>query len=387
MRGPLGAAVVVLAAVGCSKPSAPAASDAAATTKAAPVKAAPPKATPDAAPTQAAAAWPASDRVFAVTVGGEDLLLGADGGALWAAPAAAAPPTKPRWRITGPGVVTHVVAGDLGQGERLFVGRGLGRGFLDAPLVVQALDPATGAATELWRHQGPRNELAHLSIADVDRDGAPELAVAYYASKYMVRTRHLEADGAAHEGPEVRMASSHVFGDLDGDGVVDHAVGRVYGDAKGEPGDLTVHLASGPVKVPVDQGVRTLLVAQLGDDPGPTLYVADGWVANYGKEARAQVKRVRFADGKPTVRPVAGSPEEFTFFELWAVDPDGDGEAALAARGNKALSLFPPGATTPWPRKALRAAPPVLNAAVARTKTGPMVVVPGRPATQVTPLR
>ncbi|MCB9537984.1 MAG: hypothetical protein H6704_17160 [Myxococcales bacterium] len=382
MRAVYRAGLVVAVVAGCSKPAPPAAADAAPPAKALAVDAA---ATP--APTKAAAAWPASDRVFAVTVGGRDLILGADADALWAAPAAEAPPAKPLWRVTGPGVVTHVVAGDLGQGPRLFVGRGLGRGFLDAPLVVQALDPATGAATELWRHEGPRNELAHLSIADVDRDGAPELALAYYASKYMVRTRHLEADGAAHEGPEVRMASSRVFGDLDGDGVVDQAVGRVYGDAKGEPGDLTVHLASGPVKVPVEQGVRSLLVAQLGDDTGPTLYVADGWVANYGKEARAQVKRVRFTGGQPTVQPVAGSPEEFTFFELWAVDPDGDGKAALAARGNKALSLFPPGATTPWPRKALRAVPPVLNAAIAKTGAGHVAVVPGRLATQVTPLR
>ncbi|MCA9537584.1 MAG: hypothetical protein KC620_01775, partial [Myxococcales bacterium] len=129
-------------------------------TKATPVEAAPAKETP---PTPADAPLPPSDRVFvAPLVDGVDHVLGADGDGLWAAR-----PTKDgrgvvRWRIKGPGVVQRIAMGDLGQGPRLFIAWGMGRGFLGAPLVVHAADPATGALTELWRTTGERNEAATL---------------------------------------------------------------------------------------------------------------------------------------------------------------------------------------------------------------------------------
>ena len=234
-------------------------------------------------------ALPGSERVFAVSLDGgtTDHLLGTEGDALWAATLGDKPGEGHElWRVKGPGVVQRVVAGDFGHGHKLYVARGVGRGFLSAPLVLQELDPKTGAATELWRHAGPRNECAHLSIADVDQDGKPELAFAYYASKYTVTTRHLEADGGVHPGEEVRMASSRTYGDLNGDGRVDEAVGRVYGDAKGEPGDLKVNLGKGWVKIPTDNGVRAVLIAQLAGDKSPQLYFADGWVSNTARRPR-----------------------------------------------------------------------------------------------------
>ena len=310
-------------------------------------------------------------------------MLGADGDALWLATVGGAV----RWRVSGPGVVTHVVAGDYGHGAHLYVARGVGRGFLAAPLVLQALDLATGAATELARLDGERNEAAHLSIDDVDRDGRPELAFAFYDSKYTVRTRHLEADGAVRDGAPVRMASSRAYGDLDGDGKIDEVVGRVYGDAKGEPGDLKVDLGAGFVWVPVEQGVRALLVARLGDDVGPTLYVADGWVANYGKDARATLKRVRFAAGKPVVEAVGRSPDDFTFFALTAADVDGDGAPEIVAQGSKQVSVFSPGPVLPWARRAVVPTEPVLNTAVARGPGGVVALVPGRPVTRTYPLK
>ena len=122
--------------------------------------------------------------------------------------------------------------------------------------------------TELWRYHGPRNEPAHLSLSDVDRDGEQELALAYYQDKYHVVTRHLELDGRAHGPSEpIRMATARVYGDINSDGIADEVISRVYGDAKGEPGDLMVDTGSGLSKVVTDNGVRGLVVARIGDVP------------------------------------------------------------------------------------------------------------------------
>ncbi|MEZ4464116.1 MAG: VCBS repeat-containing protein [bacterium] len=249
---------------------------------------------------------PPSDRVFTAALdptAGADHLLGARGDQLWAALPTADGRWDVRWVVQGPGAVAQRVAlVDLGAGPRLYVAWGVGRGFLQAPLVLQAHDPATGAATEVWRNEGQRNEAADLGVADVDGDGRRDLAFAWFTSKYMVRTRHLTAAGGVVEGPEIRMATSHAFGDLDADGKPDAIVGRVYGDAKGEPGDLTVYFGGGEVvKVPVEQGVKALAVGRIGDDPRDTLYVSDGWVADYGKSARARLSRVTFTGRTPKV--------------------------------------------------------------------------------------
>jgi hypothetical protein len=317
-----------------------------------------------------------------------DHVVGTDGDALWLAPPLRDGKAEPKWRRQGPGVAQDVAFGDLGQGPRLFVAWGVGRGHLEAPLVLESIDPATGQATEIWRHQGERNECAHLSVADVDRDGQPELAFAYYASKYFVKTRHFEGNGESSEGTEVRMATSRAFGDLDGDGRPDEVIGRVYGDDKGQPGDLRADLGKGAVPVPTDNGVRSITVAAVGDEKQPSLYFADGWVANYGKEAKARLKRARFRGGKVEVETLGESSDEFTFFALTPVDVDGDGRQEIAAQGDKRVSLFWPAADGKWTSRPIAAIEPVLNTAVGRDAAGGWVLlVPARPATRVVPVR
>ncbi len=375
------ALVAALLLSGCPESPKPAAKAPSAKTPAAKPAPQAPKKAPVVA--KAPAVVPGADRVFAVPLakGAEDSILGTDGDALWAR----SPADQPLWRVQGPGVVQRIAVGDYGRGYKLYVARGVGRGHLKAPLTLQELDPATGKGTTLWSFRGARTECAHLSIADVDRDGKPELAFAYYGSKYMVRTRHLEAGGAAIEGPETRMATGRLYADLDGDGKADEVIARVYGDAKGEPGDLKVNLGKGWVKVPTEQGVRGIVFAAIGAEK-PALYFADGWVANYGKKAKARLKRASFAGGQPKVELLGQSAEEFTFFELDARDLDGDGALELLARGNKAISAFAPGAGG-WQRRALISLAPVLNAAIARRKAGPVAWVPAKPKARVTKLK
>jgi hypothetical protein len=393
---------LILLSVGCHEKAVDVAEPAKATASAvasAPVSAAQPASAPASAAPKSTASpalkvgqvgpLPASDRVFAVSADGgtRDLLLGTDGDALWAADVTGPAQGRLLWRVTGPGVVQRVAVGDLGRGRKLYVARGVGRGFLSAPLVLRELDPKTGQGTELWRNAGARNECAHLSVADVDGDGANELAFAYYASKYMVTTRHLEADGSSQPGAGVRMASSRAHGDLNGDGKADLAVGRVYGDAKGQPGDLKVDLGKGWTTVPTDNGVRAVLIAQLAGDTQPRLYFADGWVSNYGKEAKAQIKRAQWDGTRWTTTLVAKSANEFTFFALQAADVDADGALELVAQGNKKVTRFLPTAKAPWAAQSLAAIEPVLNTTLLRDGTRWAVAVPHKPHTRMVPVR
>lgn len=382
--------VVLLALAGCvsPQPPAPAPAPAPATTTATSTEAKPApaaKATaPDAPP---ATGLPRSQRVFTAPLlpGEHPQVLGAFGDQLWAYDPATG---REMWRVTGPGVAQRVAAGDIGKGPRLYVAWGSGRDFLRVPLVLNAHDPTTGAMVEtLWRFDGPRTECAHLSVTDVDGDAAPELAFAHYETKYFVRPRHLKADGSVIEGPQIRMASSRAYGDLDRDGKPDEVIGRVYGDSKGEMGDLQIDLGPGRELVQgVDRGIKAVAIADL-DGKGPSLYFSDGWEANYGKGAKAQLVRLTYVDGKPKLDRIGASYDEFTFFDIHPIDVDGDGLLEIVVRGDKRVSLFKPTATGPWARRTVTELGPVLNIAVARTAKGAFVYVPGKTGTGAVPIR
>jgi hypothetical protein len=337
-----------------------------------------------AAPSATPGALPPSDRVFF----GGGLVLGADGTSLWAR--SPGPNGAERFRVDGPGVVHLVEYGDAGDGPAFYVARGVGRGHLNAPLILQRVDPSTGAVTELWRHQGERNEPAHLGLDDVNGDGRPDVAFAYYASKYMVRTRHLLAGGAVVEGPEVRMATSRVLADVDADGHVDEVVGRVYGDAKDVPGDLRVFPAKGktPWSVPTENGVKALYFGPTGASKTNGLYFCDGWVANYGQAAHARIRRVRFdARGPGTVETLAESADEFTFFSFHAADVNGDGTLELIAQGDKRVTVFVDRGGPKLEPSTQVPIEPVLNVAVGLDAAGqPTLYVPARTGTTAHPL-
>ena len=376
----------------------------ASTAKAAPkTKAAPPKAAPrtDAAPATIVAGdqakLPPADRVF--TGGGR--VIGATGDRLWAARAKADGGWTIDWVVQGPGVAHRVTFVRGGDGPVYVVAWGVGRGFLKAPLVLMLHNAKTGQGDVLWRDAGQRNESAHLSSIDLNDDGVPDVAFAYYASKYMVRTRHMLSTPAdagpgpgslVQEGKDVRMASSRAYGDLDGDKKVDEVVGRVYGDAKGEPGDLTVHFGNGKtVKVPSDRGIKAVWIGKAGNDTRPALYFSDGWESNYGKKAKAQLKRATFGKGATDPRLIGTSPGEFTFFDITPADIDGDGKTELIARGNQSLSEFKEmgGGKSKgmWGRRTLAGVQPILNTAIGKTPAGWVAYIPTNPRAPSVPVR
>ena len=330
-------------------------------------------------------ALPPSDRVYLAPLDGRELhLLTTDANTL-AAHRLTTPPTQ-LWRITGPGVIHQLTYGDLGDGPRLYAAWGTGRGHLQAPLVITAIDPQTGTQTELWRGQGERNEAAHLAIADTDRDGTPELDFVRYTSKYMVAPQPIKRDGTTTTGQPIRMASSWLRAEMDGDRGEETIIGRVYGDDRGQPGDLRIITPKATLMVPTDNGVKSLLYATIGGEAS-ALYFADGWVADYGKAAKAHLKRVRIIDGKPEVEPIGTDPEDFTFFALTAIDIDGDRLEEIVAQGSKRVVLFSL-IDEQWQMRPLATLDPVLNTAVGRTPDGNTTLfIPARPATRAVILK
>ena len=354
-------------------------------TQTAPAKATPPVAAPQKAtpPKAEKTGLPASDRLFTVTIEGVGpILLGASKNSLWARSL-----TKDAqlWRVQGEGVPQKVIAATLGAKPLIYVAWGMGRGYLKSPLSVMTIDPQTGQTKTIWQHNGPRNEAAHLLVADADNDGTKELVLGYYSSKYMVRTAIIERDGQVIETPDVRMASSRVFADLNGDQKLDEAVGRVYGDARGLVGDLKVNLGAGPKQVPTDNGIKALWAGKAGLDSTPSLYVSDGWVANYGKAAKAQIKRLKMIDGVFKSSVIGRSADEFTFFSLQVVRFTPQGAPVVIGHGNKHVTLFKEIKPDTWSAKVVATFEPVLNTLVAPHKEGWAVYVPSSPKTKVIP--
>jgi hypothetical protein len=149
-------------------------------------------------------------------------------------------------------------------------------------------------------------------------------------------------------------------------------VGRIYGDERGEPGDLSIFVAGHKTRrLPVQGGVRALRLAKTRRGQPHRLYVSDGWDAAYAKEAKAQLKEVRFENEGYIVSKIGYSQDEYTFFEIWSRDLDGDGLDEILARGNRYLTQFTR-TKEGWRQKRLTQFDPVLNIAVLKRDPHPV---------------
>lgn len=274
------------------------------------------------------------------------------------------------WSVEGPGVVQITLWDE--RDPQLWVAWGMGKGKMKAPITVSALDPLTGKSRNVWSYSGGRSQTVAMQWVEVDQDPQPELMIAHFVNKY--HTRRVILDGLStpkpieYPTPPIRMGTSWLIADLDGQPGLEEVIGRVYGDAKGEYGDLSVQpfslrrskLSLGTI-IPTERGLKRM--SSWSNVPGE-LFFSDGWVAAYGKRAKATLKRLRWVQGRPVVERLADSAHEFTFFEFWRRQDPHQGRSLLFAQGNRGISLITPQEHGPWRVQSLLKTQPIVNAAI-----------------------
>jgi hypothetical protein len=170
------------------------------------------------------------------------------------------------------------------------------------------------------------------------------LTVAFFESKYMVkvaRARHAANRWSLEDLATLRMATTLAWGDVDGDGLMDLVVGRVYGEEQGGDGDAFVLRPGGQrIPIPTVRGVRGLAVADLNGDGRNEVYLGDGWHQDYGKQARGLLSRARWVNGAFETEILENTPGQYTLWDILPADVDGDGRKELVTRGSSYVRAF-----------------------------------------------
>lgn len=182
-----------------------------------------------------------------------------------------------------------------------------------------------------------------VAILPLRRGPEPELFIAYFESKYMVRSaRAVRRQGAWTSEPValLRTATSYAWGDVDGDGEPDLVVGRVYGDERGADGDAFLLRPDGSrVAIPTTRGVRGLALADTDRDGTAEIFLGDGWHQDYGRRARGLLSIATPTGSAFETQILDPGETQYTLWSIHPVDLDGDGRPDLVTRGSSAVTL------------------------------------------------
>jgi len=195
--------------------------------------------------------------------------------------------------ISVPGQVMGVVALD----DSYVVATGMGRGDLTPPIRVHLLPKSELSNKKnlqlkvVFERQSERPQITQLRLC------GNSVWFGFLESKYNTVIGELKpsstAAGAAWSFAQrvgLRMGDSF---DCVGDAV---AVGRSYGDAQGQDGDLLLMRGNERTLLPSYRGVRG--VESVGDTEEQMLAIGDGWHSNYGEMAQGRVSLLRKRKGE-----------------------------------------------------------------------------------------
>lgn len=228
--------------------------------------------------------------------------------------------------------VEHTVWGVVDFNDGYIVASGFGRGSLDAPIRLWLFSKDGSTSKVVFEKSGERSQVTLLK-------GVKEkLWITFFDSKYITKTGYFAAPVSTpwsftekfsfRLGDAVDVASDTI------------AIGRPYGDAPGQDGDLAVYIGGTRHEVPTLRGVRA--VRLLGDPANPGVLFADGWHQNYSRMAQGRLSLAKRdpATGTFTSKVVDLDPTQYGFSRL--VDFTIGGKTYVAALGNKALHVYSP---------------------------------------------
>lgn len=217
---------------------------------------------------------------------------------------------------------THVTGGCqvlVSDGDRILTGWGETRDHRNAPakVTIYRVQGDALVAEDVLAPLTPRPEIVAI-IPEPDA-----LFVAYFDSKYTVKSVRIR-DRQVSDVASLRMATSYARTDTG-----ELAVGRVYGDAKGQDGDAFVLHADGTrTPIPTLRGVRSIATA------GGDIYLGDGWHQNYADQAHGRLVRVH-AGAAELIEDIAGQ------FSVERILPTTvAGHLVLVTMGNRYVRAF-----------------------------------------------
>ena len=318
-----------------------------------------PTAAPEAAPgideaPPAPVTLPAADRVLVADLFGDgrpEVFVAEGGDVRFGEWAPEAPQPVFDKRHVGRGMLQAWFAADLDgdRDEEVVMAFGLGRDFPKARAEIVLLDAMDGDKTiarTVWSNDGERNQITALAPWPVSKTTS-NVYVGHFETRFSVRGGVLDpAKGTVDwlEGHTLRMGMARAVADFDGDGRVEVAIGRLYGEDANADGDLRVIQETGEAEmIPTRRGVRAVGAGDIDGDGRYELLFGDSWHKNYGKLARFRPRLAqRDAAGTWHVSDIAERSDNY------AVEKIGIVGRAVVAGGNRTLHVYEPGKDRVW---------------------------------------